>query len=96
MLRVTCTARPGASLWDGVAPAGCPACGQSGYAGRAVLLGLTRIEGDLARALRNGGGEALAIALEAGGTGLLQAGLAKARAGLTSLAEIERVLGPPR
>jgi len=78
------------------APAGCPACGQSGYAGRAVLLGLTRIEGDLARALRNGGGEALAIALEAGGTGLLQAGLAKARAGLTSLAEIERVLGPPR
>jgi len=64
--------------------------------GAAIEGRASKIEGDLARALRSGGGEALAIALQAGGTSLLQAGLAKARAGLTSLAEIERVLGPPR
>lgn len=77
-----------AQPFDAQSASGCPACGQSGYAGRAVILGLARGEDDLARALRSADRDALAAA----GTTLLQAGLAKARAGLTSLAELERVL----
>jgi type IV pilus assembly protein PilB len=77
------------------APGGCPACGGSGYAGRFAVqevLPVTDAIGDLVCASA-GAAELEARAVAEGMVPLRRDGLRKAAAGLTSLEELQRVLG---
>jgi type IV pilus assembly protein PilB len=72
---------------------GCPRCGGTGYRGRVGVYEVMTI-GDRIRSLvlEHASAEAIAAAAEdAGMTRMRQDGLAKVRAGLTSIAEIERM-----
>ena len=78
---------------------GCEACSSTGYIGKVGLLSAMLVRGEVARQLRSGG-NAAALGDAAAGEGMLtavQAGLQKARDGVTSLAEVVRLQGdmPP-
>jgi len=72
---------------------GCSRCGGSGYRGRVGLYEvMTVTERIRALVLEHGSVDDIAAAAEADGMGRLRDdGLAKVRAGLTSIAEIERM-----
>lgn len=74
--------------------AGCPQCRDTGYAGRVAVFEAASLDGALREAAaRSAGPRALeAAAREAGFLTLFEAGLLKARSGLTSVAEVLRVL----
>ena len=74
---------------------GCPACAGSGYAGRLGVFEVAPVGGELAaRVRRNAGGPALLEAARAEGfLTLFEDALLKARAGLTTAAEVHRVVG---
>jgi general secretion pathway protein E len=78
------------TLWR---PVGCPACGQSGFKGRLAILELLSLGDETARlVLRRA--EAREIEREAitrGMRSMLQDGVGKARAGLTTIEEVLRV-----
>jgi len=76
-------------------PKGCPRCSGSGYRGRLGLFEIVRFEPALSSAVRRQAGEAdlEAVVRQAGFVSLAEDGYAKARAGLTTLAEVARVLG---
>jgi type IV pilus assembly protein PilB len=72
-------------------PAGCTACGETGYKGRVGLYELMMIEGEVRRVL-GGSTEQIAEAAIAQGMSTLRAdGLRLCREGVTSLAEVRRV-----
>jgi type IV pilus assembly protein PilB len=74
---------------------GCPRCGGTGYRGRVAIIELIAMNRDL-RALIAGGASAVELrraALAAGMRPLQEAGLDRVRAGITTLEEMERVLG---
>jgi len=74
---------------------GCPACGHTGYRGRAAVHEMLDITGDLADALRNKDYVAFkhrALAQE-GFTPLVESGLALAESGVTSIDEVIRISG---
>ena len=77
-------------------PRGCPACSGSGYAGRLGVFEVAPISPDVAALVRrNSGGPALLdAARQEGFVTLMEDALLKARAGLTSMAEVHRVVGP--
>ena len=83
----------GAAAWR--EPIGCPQCAQSGYLGRLGLYEIAEITPDLGRELEEGASEeAITRAARAAGfQSLFDDGYAKARAGLTSLAEVRRAVG---
>ncbi len=83
----------GASCWR--EPRGCERCVGSGYRGRLGLFEVVNFGGRLAAAARRRASEAELedIAAGAGFRRLAEDGFAKARRGLTTLAEISRVLG---
>jgi general secretion pathway protein E len=74
---------------------GCPLCGNSGYSGRVGLYEFLVIDEPMVRGISKGGDlpDLRRIALESGFTTMYEDGLAKARAGVTSLAEVVRVSG---
>jgi len=76
-------------------PVGCPHCRNQGYAGRIAVYEAAAIEGDLKEAIAYGRGRAGVedAARRAGFLSLMQDGLLKARAGITSVEEVLRVLG---
>ncbi|MDR3509121.1 MAG: ATPase, T2SS/T4P/T4SS family [Caulobacteraceae bacterium] len=77
-------------LWR---PAGCPACGHTGFKGRLAILELLPVGDDTAR-LALARAEAREIERDAVAHGMrtmLQDGVAKARAGLTTIDEVLRV-----
>ncbi len=79
---------------DWVRAVGCPACSQSGYRGRTAVVELLQVGHDVRRALLDGEGEAgvRAAARRAGTRSLLDHGLAVARRGGTTLAEVMRAV----
>ncbi len=74
-------------LWR---PVGCGACGGSGYRGRIAVLELLVMDAEIER-LVLARGEARDIQAAAGMRTMLEDGLVKARAGLTTLDEVLRV-----
>ena len=74
-------------LWR---PVGCPACAHTGYRGRIAILELLLMDAGIER-LVLARGEARDIQAAAGMGTMLEDGLAKARAGLTTLDEVLRV-----
>jgi general secretion pathway protein E len=74
---------------------GCPLCGKSGYSGRLGIYEFLVIDEPLIRAISRGGdlADLRMIAAKAGFRGMYEDGLAKARQGFTSLAEVVRVCG---
>jgi type IV pilus assembly protein PilB len=76
-------------------PVGCPRCGNSGYKGRIALYEVMRMTTALqALALERRPAEAFRdVAVSEGMTRLRDDGLEKVRQGLTSIAEITRVIG---
>jgi len=74
---------------------GCPLCGKSGYLGRLGLYEFLVIDEALARAISRGGDlpDLRKIAVSSGFTTMYDDGMAKARQGQTSLAEVIRVCG---
>jgi type IV pilus assembly protein PilB len=74
-------------------PIGCGRCNRSGYRGRIGLFSVMRMTEEIKELTINGAAEAeiTAIAREQGMTTLREDGLAKARAGITSIAEVARV-----
>ncbi|MFN3648266.1 MAG: GspE/PulE family protein [Armatimonadota bacterium] len=72
--------------------AGCGACGGTGYRGRTGLFDLLEVDEKMRDAVLRGRSVDELEAL-AGGDGLRADGVAKAAAGITSLDELERVLG---
>jgi general secretion pathway protein E len=83
----------GHALWR--EPIGCQHCGQTGYLGRLGLYEIALTTPALEHAVRERASEeALARTARAGGfQSLFDDGYAKARAGLTSLAEVRRAVG---
>ncbi|MGI9169271.1 MAG: GspE/PulE family protein [Caulobacteraceae bacterium] len=75
------------TLWR---PVGCEACGRSGFSGRIAVLELLVVDAETER-LVLARAEARDIQAAAGLTTMLEDGLAKARAGLTTLEEVLRV-----
>jgi type IV pilus assembly protein PilB len=76
-------------------PRGCGHCGDSGYRGRAGIFEVMTVSEEI-RSLIVGRATASEIAQMAVAQGmrpLREAGLAKVRAGVTSLSEVARVLG---
>lgn len=75
--------------------AGCEECRGQGYRGRLAVYEAARIEGALREHVAHEGGShaLMAAARSTGFLTLFEDGLLKARAGLTSLAEVQRVLG---
>ena len=74
-------------------PVGCPRCGQSGYRGRVGLFSVMRLS-ERIKQMAVGGAPEAEIAVAARETGMLtlrEDGIAKVRAGLTSLEEVIRV-----
>jgi type IV pilus assembly protein PilB len=80
--------RRGATLYK---PAGCAACGDTGYRGRVGLYELMMIDGDVRRLLDRSTEEIAEAAIAQGMTTLRQDGLRLCREGVTSLAEVRRV-----
>lgn len=77
------------TLW---APAGCADCGHTGFAGRVGLYEIAVIDGEMRRLIHADSDEdALAAHAFAQSETLLESGVAHARAGRTSLAEVVRV-----
>jgi type II secretory ATPase GspE/PulE/Tfp pilus assembly ATPase PilB-like protein len=74
---------------------GCDLCGSTGFHGRVGLYSLIHVDDALREAIRNGADEAQldAIARKSGTISLQSAGLAIIEQGLTTLHEVERVLG---
>jgi type IV pilus assembly protein PilB len=72
---------------------GCARCNRSGYRGRIGLFSVMRMTDEIKELTVNSASEAeiTAIAREQGMTTLREDGLAKARAGVTSIAEVARV-----
>lgn len=77
------------------APGGCSRCGELGYAGRAAVIAPMPLDRAVVSAIRRGADAVVIEQLvrQAGGRSLLEAAVEKARAGLTSLAELRRVFG---
>jgi general secretion pathway protein E len=76
-------------------PGHCPACNESGYLGRSGIYEVMPIDGDLQAALRSRPAEEelLAIARRSGHRTMRDDGLLKARRGVTTVAEVLRVVG---
>ncbi len=76
-------------------PVGCPRCGGSGYKGRVAIYEVMRMDAELQTlALERRPAEAFRdVAVRAGMTRLRDDGLEKVRQGMTSIAEITRVIG---
>jgi general secretion pathway protein E len=74
---------------------GCPLCGNSGYSGRIGLYEFLVIDEPMVRGISRGGDlpDLRRIARESGFATMNEDGLAKARAGVTTLAEVVRVSG---
>lgn len=74
---------------------GCSRCGGTGYEGRCGVYEVIEIDGELQNALRNRRSEAdlAALAAARGFRDMRGDGLLKARAGLTTMAEVARVVG---
>jgi general secretion pathway protein E len=74
---------------------GCPKCGKSGYSGRVGLYEFLVVDEALSRGVSKGSDlvELTSIAKESGFKTMYQDGLAKAKEGVTSLAEVIRVAG---
>ncbi len=74
---------------------GCQACEKSGFQGRVGVYEAARIDATLQGAIRAGAAESelIALARSHGFTSLIENGLAKARAGETTIMEALRVLG---
>jgi type II secretory ATPase GspE/PulE/Tfp pilus assembly ATPase PilB-like protein/FixJ family two-component response regulator len=75
--------------------AGCPQCNKTGYSGRIGVFEVFQIEGTLKRMINQESTETevLEAARWAGMTTLLEDGLSKVKAGITTFEEIIRVLG---
>lgn len=71
---------------------GCQRCNNAGYRGRVGVYDLVEINDDLRGAIDRGAPEAELRDL-AGGGGLMREALARVAAGITDMAEVERVLG---
>jgi general secretion pathway protein E len=85
-----CGFAPGQSVWE---PAGCERCGGSGYRGRVGVFEALEVAGEV-RGLVGPGADAHAIdaaARRSGMTTMMDDAIAKARVGVTSVAEILRV-----
>jgi general secretion pathway protein E len=82
--------RPGEVLQE---PCGCERCGGSGYRGRLGVFELLELTNELRELIgeKTDGSKVDAMAIRAGMTTMLDDGVAKCRAGLTSPAEILRV-----
>jgi general secretion pathway protein E len=76
-------------------PAGCPACGQQGYAGRVALFEAARLTPGLRSAVNAGAdtAELLEAARRDGYLTMYEDGLMKAARGVTSISEVVRVVG---
>lgn len=73
-------------------PVGCPACRQTGYRGRTAIYEMIGIDGNLRRMIHDGVPEAeMETAARQQSAPLREAGLAKVRAGVTTLDEVLRV-----
>jgi general secretion pathway protein E len=74
-------------------PCGCERCGGTGYRGRLGVFELLELTGELRELIgeKTDGAKIDAMAIRAGMTTMLDDGVAKCRAGLTSPAEILRV-----
>lgn len=73
-------------------PVGCPACRQTGYRGRTAIYEMIGIDGSLRRMIHDGVPEAEMEAMARRQSApLREAGLAKVRAGVTTLDEVLRV-----
>jgi general secretion pathway protein E len=83
----------GAANWR--EPVGCEACARTGYLGRVGLFEMAPASKELEREIRAGADEdaLTATARRRGFVSLFEDGYAKARAGLTTLAEVHRVAG---
>lgn len=76
-------------------PMGCPTCAQTGYRGRIAVFEFIDISGDIADVLRAGvaASDVETLARKAGIASIRDDAMAKVEAGITSLSEVERVLG---
>ena len=82
--------KPGKKLWR---PGGCEHCPEEGYQGRLGLYEVVPADDELRRLIHDGASEAqLTKAARAIGPSLLDDGVAKLRAGLTSVEEVGRVV----
>ncbi|HWF76255.1 MAG TPA: hypothetical protein VN694_03675, partial [Caulobacteraceae bacterium] len=83
----------GPSTWK--EPVGCARCGQSGYLGRLGLYEIAAASPALEQDIRHRASEEqlTRTARAEGFASLVEDGYAKARAGLTTLAELRRVAG---
>lgn len=72
---------------------GCEACGGTGYRGRTGIFHLLRVTDAVREAIQAGRSTAEIEAIAGAADGLREDGLARAAAGITSLDELERVLG---
>ena len=80
----------GAPIWRAV---GCDACHGEGYRGRTAIYELIEVDEAMQLAIHDGASEAdLTAAARAAGPGLLDDGLAKIAAGVTSVEEVARVV----
>ncbi len=79
-------------------PAGCPRCAMTGFLGRTALFETAAITPALRTAIRQRADEATMEALcrQSGFRSVLQDGLIKARGGVTTVREVQRVVGGPR
>ena len=77
------------------APGGCSRCSDLGYAGRAAVIAPMPLDRAVVSAIRRGADAVVfeQLVRQAGGRSLLEVAVEKARAGLTSLAELRRVFG---
>jgi general secretion pathway protein E len=77
-------------------PAGCVKCGQLGFAGRKIIAETLRMSPGIAKALRDNrpDDEVRRVAVSEGMTTMAADGIRLAAQGLTTLAEIQRVLNP--
>jgi excisionase family DNA binding protein len=92
-------ARAGGLDWDSLPkkfrePVGCAKCNQRGYRGRTVVAETLEVTPEIAAAFRNGASdeELRTIAVEQGMTTMAADGVRKAAMGITSLAEVMRIL----
>ncbi|MEL6362752.1 MAG: ATPase, T2SS/T4P/T4SS family [Pseudomonadota bacterium] len=85
------SAEDGRASWR--APAGCEACGGTGYRGRVALSEIVEIEEAMRQAISEGAPSSriFEIARAQGFESLYETGLRKARAGITTLSEVRRV-----
>jgi general secretion pathway protein E len=81
---------PGEALWRA---AGCAECHGEGYRGRAAIYELVAVDETMRTLIHDGASEAaLAEAARAAGPSLLDDGVAKLRAGITTAEEVARVV----